>query len=485
MAHTNLLKELAGLPITADSRQVKPGMVFFALSGTVLDGARFIDEALKRGAAAIVCETSPSHKHDIPVFIVQDARLALAQAAADYYQHPSRKLFTVGITGTNGKTTISYLLEKMWGIEQTGVIGTVNIRSCSKVITEAAQTTPDPVSMQKYLADMVSDGATAVAVEVSSHALSQKRCHAIDFDIGIFTNLTQDHLDYHTSMEDYFCSKQKLFNEILPASQKKAKLAIINCDDTYGRLLADQTKIPVKTFSLVDKTASAYAEIISTGIAGTRARLFVDGQFAGDFFTPLIGRHNMQNLLAALLVGQHGGLTADTALTRIAAASVPGRLQRVSGKKHDNFFVDYAHTPDALENVLNTLRDILTPGGRIICVFGCGGDRDPGKRPLMGKIAGRLADIVIITSDNPRTEDPQNIINMILPGVTDQAFAFDGSKGYLVITDRKKALSKAVELAKKDDAVLVAGKGHEDYQIIGSTKHPFDDAKIIKDFLDH
>lgn len=506
MQVSELLARTQTTGISCDSRRVSPGNIFFAIDGTRLKGGDFVAEALQRGAAAIVCSMScvlPDIPSSIPVVRVTDVRKALAESADIYYQHPSQKIFAVGITGTNGKTTISYLLEALWGPEKTGVMGTVNIRWASKILAPASQTTPDPIFLHEKLSDMQREGVTHAALEISSHALEQKRAHALALDVAIFTNLTQDHLDFHQDMASYFDAKQKLFTEILAASPKSRRLAVINMDDPYGEKLAqiliDKNKshdapfIHVQTFSLKNEAATAFARIEKTSLDGTEATV----QFAGrsqPLFTTLIGRHNIQNILTAFLVGTFEGLEARAVLDRIRAVSVPGRLQRVGSQSSTHFFVDYAHTPDALENVLKALRAVLenshtptsesmTSKARLICVFGCGGDRDPGKRPLMGGIAARLADVVIITSDNPRTEDPQKIIEAICAGVINTAIPFDGNRGYLVDPDRRSALCQVVQIARPGDAVLVAGKGHEDYQIIGTVKTPFDDAKILQELL--
>lgn len=469
--------------LCCDTRQLDSHCLFFALPGTNVDGSEYIAEALKGGASAVVSEDNRLGDSDSKVFIVENARQALSRAATAFYGCPSSSFYLNGVTGTNGKTTLTYLLERIWGLEKSGVMGTVNVRYAGQILP-ATHTTPDPIQIQKIFSTM-RDHVDKVSIEVSSHALDQERVGGCEFDSAVFTNLTQDHLDYHQSMEEYYLSKRKLFLSGLAQSSKKDKLAVINRDDDYGqRLIADLQNAPyqVQTFSSAGNEADISLLKAEYTIQGTKAWLKTsDGEIV--FSTNLIGEHNLKNIMAAALVGQHSGLKMDQILKKLSQVSVPGRLDRVLSS---NFFVDYAHTPDALENVLSAVKKIMNNDGnigRLIAVFGCGGDRDRKKRPLMGGVAAKWADVSLVTSDNPRTEDPELIVKDILPGVEAVQSKFDGTLGYLVEVDRRQALKRAVELAGVNDVVVVAGKGHEDYQIIGTKKIHFDDREILTEFL--
>lgn len=468
----------------SDSRLIRRGDVFFAIDGTQLKGTDYMADAAKGGASAIVCAEDVELELSIPVIHVRQVRRALAHAAAEFYDHPSRSFYLNGVTGTNGKTTITYLLEKFWEKKTSGVIGTVNIRYAGK-IQQASHTTPDPVGLQSIFADMKTSQVQKASVEVSSHALDQYRCDFCDFDSAIFTNLTQDHLDYHGTMENYFQAKSILFERILRDSAKKNTLAVINQDDDYGKKLLTTLRrddLKAQGFSLKDTNADLHVLRSSVSMNGLEAEL---GGLLGNFIlrSNLIGDHNLRNIMAALLVGAHSGESVHDMLEKLESITVPGRLDRV-GKTR--FFVDYAHTPDALLNVLTAVRNVMSAdghSGRLITVFGCGGDRDRTKRPLMGEVAAQLSDVVLVTSDNPRTENPEKIVADILPGVTKRQKPYDIGSGYIVEVDRREALRRAVELAGVDDVVVVAGKGHEDYQIIGKEKIHFDDKEILAGLL--
>lgn len=481
------LKDVPHMEIThlsCDSRTVQPGCLFFALPGTNVDGSRFIAEAVKGGASAIVQEVKEDKSVQIPQIQVSDARLVLAEAASRFYGHPTKDYYLCGITGTNGKTTLTYLLENIWSAKNTGVIGTVNYRYNNKIFP-APLTTPDSITMQKIFAEMSKEDMTTVVIEASSHALEQKRVHGCEIDSAVFTNLTQDHLDYHGDMESYFSSKKILFHDVLPNSSKKEKLVVINLDDPYGRRLKEELDgkdFEVKTFSIANKEADLFVDKVQYSIQETEAILCCNGE-KKKIKTNLLGEHNLRNILAAILVGLHRKINLDEILDNLQSVEVPGRLQRVL---NTNCFVDYAHTPDALINVLSSLKEIMKSDPqtkRLIVVFGCGGDRDKRKRSLMGEAVARLADLSLVTSDNPRTEDPAQIIDDILPGVTPHQNKFDGKYGFLVEVDRRKALHKVIELADKQDVVVVAGKGHEDYQIIGTDRIHFDDSEILTELI--
>lgn len=459
--------------ISSNSKAVFDGCIFVAVKGASCDGNLFIDEAIRNGAKAIIVDNryrETFNKYNIPVVNVSEVRLALAHLASEFYGNPSSLLNVTGITGTNGKTTITYLIEAI--LKEKGdnpaVIGTVNWRFKDTVIP-SKNTTPGPIELQSILARILQDGVKYAVMEVSSHALHQERTGKIDFRSGIFTNLTQDHLDYHSSMEDYFQAKAKLFHNL-----KKRATAIINCDDTYGRKLICELNVPnIISYGLHDK-ADVSAKNINFDIAHTKFLLSLkDKKTAIDL--NLIGRHNVYNVLASISWAINEGIGIDivkSALTRFSC--VPGRLERIAMAENFSVFVDYAHTEDALRNVITTLRQILGKR-RIIVVFGCGGDRDKVKRPKMGRIVSELADYAIITSDNPRSEDPEAIIRDIASGIL--------KRNYCVIIDRREAIKKSFSLADNGDIVLIAGKGHENYQIINNRVFEFDDRKVAQECL--
>ncbi len=460
------------------AQEVKPGGVFVAIPGTVSDGHAFIDTAVSRGAAAVISQHPVRSR--VPVAVVDDSRKALSAAAAAFYGHPSRKLCVVGITGTNGKTTTTYLIESILKAagHSVGVIGTVNYRFLGKTFPNPV-TTPESSDLQKILSDMAAGGVTHVVLEVSSHAIELHRVADCRMDVGVFTNLTQDHLDFHGSMDRYWESKRRLFTVYLP--QKKEASAVVNTDDARGKILASELKIPV----------FRYGKDVDNEIRETGSRQDLDGISAtvetpsGSFAarSPLVGAHNIQNILAATGAGVALGVELPAIGRGIEnVAAVPGRLERLADSLGRFVFVDYAHTPDALENVLTALHAVSR--GSIICIFGCGGDRDKAKRPKMGEIVGELADLAIITSDNPRTEAPLDIIEQTRIGVVRSSpIAFDPAqlkagfqgKGHLIEPDREKAIRLGIFASSPGDSVLIAGKGHETYQVIGKQAFPFDD----------
>jgi UDP-N-acetylmuramoyl-L-alanyl-D-glutamate--2,6-diaminopimelate ligase len=473
--------EITGL--TCDSRRAGPGTLFFALAGVATDGHRFIGQALVAGAAAVVLEDVASAPAGIPWVRVADGRAAMALMAAAFHGDPTAHLPLIGITGTNGKTTTTYIIEAIMAAAgiPAAVLGTISYRFGAATFA-ASHTTPESTELQaafRYLADA---GAQAFVMEVSSHALEQKRVDGCHFDVGIFSNLTRDHLDYHGTMEQYLESKQRLFSELLrPTTDKPRKYAAINMDDAYGAIVAKRAACPVITYG-VDYPGDVRAVDVVSSVAGIQATLVMPkGEI--PFASRLLGRFNLSNILAAA----SAGVALDLDLAAIKAgieghATVPGRLERVDNNRGVTLLVDYAHTGDALENVLTTVREIAV--GRIITVFGCGGDRDPGKRPIMGRIAVDLSDLAVVTSDNPRTEDPALILEQIRVGILplnareyspeELTDAFS-EKGFTMRENRREAIRLAVRLARPGDIVLLAGKGHEDYQIIGTTKHHFDD----------
>ena len=462
--------------VVCDSKSVKEGFVFIAIKGTSQDGHCFIDEAIKKGAKAIISQIGTSEckqpAEKIPEncswISVSDTRVALAKLAAQFYGQPSKKLKVIGITGTNGKTTISYLIENLLNCAgvPTAVIGTINYRFKDKVIP-ARNTTPGPLEIQSLLAQIKRGGINYLVMEVSSHALDQERVNGINFSCAIFTNLTHDHLDYHSNMELYFKAKAKLFKG-MPTDA----YSIINIDDAYGRRLLDLAKSKIITYGLT-KAASVTARDIRFDINATT---FTASTPKADLLikSHLIGRHNVYNMLAALSFASTVDLEPDIIISAIEKFKfVPGRLERVNCGQGFSVFVDYAHSDDALKNVLLTLRELAKK--RIIVVFGCGGNRDKAKRPKMGKVACELADFAIVTSDNPRNEEPDDIIKDISRGIT--------RKNYKIIPDRKAAIFQSLKMARPQDIILIAGKGHENYQIFKDRTIHFDDREVVRKCL--
>jgi UDP-N-acetylmuramoyl-L-alanyl-D-glutamate--2,6-diaminopimelate ligase len=472
------LTNLNGLPleleikgITSNSKKVKNNFIFIAIKGPKEDGHSFINEAIDKGAKVIIAEdTLQSKGKDEVIFIkVKDSRIALAEFASSFYSNPSLEMKVIGITGTNGKTTISYLLEAF--IKNSGfnpaVIGTINYRFKDKVIA-AGNTTPGPLELQSMFSEMSKYNVDYVVMEVSSHALDQKRTAGINFHSAIFTNLTQDHLDYHLNLENYFLSKAKLFQELANDS-----LAVINLDDSYAERLIKLSKAKIVTYA-IEKKADFMAKDIKSSIQKTE---FILSALNREVLikTNLIGRHNIYNILAALAWGLSEGFKVDLLRKTIEGFShVPGRLERIDSSKGFSVFIDYAHTEDALKNVIISLGN-LKPR-RIIVVFGCGGERDRTKRPKMGRVVSELADYAIITSDNPRSEDPLLIIEDIKKGIA--------KDNYSVIPDREEAIRKSLSLAQRNDIILLAGKGHEDYQIFKDSAKHFDDKEVVKRCLE-
>ncbi len=470
----SLDREVAG--ITYDSRRVTPGMIFVAIPGQQVDGHQFINTAIDRGASAIICTQNGFSSQRATKIKVTDAREALARAAAAYYQHPSTRLKVIGVTGTNGKTTVAFMVKDILeaaGIK-TGLIGTVRYEIGERVIP-AHRTTPEALEIQQMMAQMLRAGCAACVMEVSSHALDQKRVCGIDFDLGIFTNLTQDHLDYHGTMEDYYTAKKKLFTA-LHASVKPGS-AVINIDDAFGQRLAKETKAEVQLTYGLGEAATLRATQIQLGRDTTRLKIETPEQkFSCQL--PLIGRHNVYNALAAVgaaLVLKVPVPTIKSALNDMRP--VPGRLESIAAGQPFGVYVDYAHTDDALRNVLLTLREITT--GRLLLAFGCGGSRDTGKRAKMGRAAAELADFTLITSDNPRKESPAKIAAQI-----EEGFRSVHAEGFRVELDRRRAIDELIRLAQPGDMVLIAGKGHETYQEFEDTVVPFDDRVYAQETLE-
>jgi len=469
--------------LTCDSRKVLPGCLFFALRGTAADGHGFIPAAVRSGAAAVVLEDDSCAPQGVPWVRVADGRAVMAQAAAEFYGNPTLGLPLVGITGTNGKTTTTYLIEAILAAAgmPAAVLGTISYRFGATQI-EASHTTPESTELQAALRQLADAGARAFVMEVSSHALEQKRVDGCHFDVGVFCNLTRDHLDYHKTMESYLESKLRLFSELLhPTPDKPQRRAAVNMDDPYGALIASSAACPVITYG-VEYRGDVQAAGVASSVGGLSGTL-VTPKGTVPFASRLLGRFNLSNILAAA----SAGIALDLPLAAIKAGieghtTVPGRMERVDNMRGVTLLVDYAHTGDALENVLSTLKELA--GARIITVFGCGGDRDPGKRPIMGRTAARLSDLAIATSDNPRTENPLAILAQVREGITplgireyapEELSGGFSDKGFVMQENRHAAIRLAIGLARSGDIVLLAGKGHEDYQIIGRTKHHFDD----------
>ena len=455
--------------LTADSRQVAPKTLFVALRGVHTDGHHFLGDALDRGATVLVLEEFPVALQErvqqagCTVVKVPNSRQAFGLLASAYYGHPGRHLRLIGITGTNGKTTTSYIIESILQAagKAVGVIGTVSYRIGAATLP-ASHTTPDALELHHLLAQMVEANLGYAVMEVSSHALDQERVWGCRFETAVFTNLSRDHYDYHGTAEAYFAAKARLFQD-LPAVWH-----ILNLDDAYGQRLLDMSRARLLTYGL-EGEATCKPSAVHHGLDGIRFTLSTTkGQL--EITSPLVGRHNVYNLLAGIAVAIALDIDAAAITQGIAQLQrVPGRLERVDGGQDFAVFVDYAHTPDALEQVLQLVRAETT--GRLITVFGCGGDRDPGKRPLMGQVATRLSDYTIITSDNPRTEDPQYIIDEIITGVQNAA-------DYVALPERQEAIAHAIAMAQPWDTVVIAGKGHEDYQILGQTRRHFDDCEV-------
>lgn len=466
-------REITG--IAYDSRRVMPGMMFVAIPGQHSDGHEFISNAVERGAAAIVCDRNGFSHPRATRIQVADVREALARAAAAFYGNPSTGLKVIGVTGTNGKTTVSFMVKSMLegaGIK-TGLLGTVQYEIGDRVIP-AQRTTPEALELQQMMAQMAKAGCQACVMEVSSHALEQKRVFGVEFDVAVFTNLTRDHLDYHGTMERYFAAKEKLFAGLARGRKKSA--AVINIDDSFGTRLSGKHKVDFE-YTYGFRPSRLYATQLQMCKDGSR---FVVETPERKFpiRLPLIGRHNVYNALAAI----GAGMALDVHLLKIQAAlnamePVPGRLEGVACGQSFGVYVDYAHTDDALKNVLQTLREV-TPG-RVLVAFGCGGNRDAGKRAKMGRIAAELADYTCITSDNPRKESPEKIAAQI-----EEGYRSVKQRDYLVELDRKRAIQHIIGMAAEGDSVLIAGKGHEAYQEFEDTIVPFDDRLHAREALE-
>ena len=468
--------EIAGMAY--DSRQVRPGDLFVAIRGHHADGHGFIEKAVEKGAVAVAAETFSNLESKIATLLVPDSRKALSKLALAFYANPFKNITLIGITGTNGKTTTAYLLESMVKAAggKPGVLGTVNYRFSEKKVP-APVTTPESLDLIRFSREMVDDGATHIVMEVSSHALDQGRTQDCPFNVAVFTNLSRDHLDYHKTMDEYFAAKSRLFKELRAGKSGRQPSAVINLDDPRGKDLVAMTQATVFTYGF-GKECQVSADFIQMDRNGLEFRLRTPAG-EGVLRSSLIGDFNVYNILAATGAAVAVNLPFDAVVQGIEALkTVPGRLERVENRRGLTLVVDYSHTPDALLKAMTSLKAYVKD--RLITVFGCGGDRDRGKRYEMGRLAGEHSDVAFITSDNPRSEDPLSIVKEIEKGILDSGLKKGGEnthpgKGYFLEVDRRQAIRKAVAMAKESDVVLIAGKGHEDYQVIGSERRPFSD----------
>jgi UDP-N-acetylmuramoyl-L-alanyl-D-glutamate--2,6-diaminopimelate ligase len=465
--------------VTNDSRAVKEGYLFVAVKGSSHDGHRYLAQAIERGAHVLIAEHVEKEFKNTTIVRVPDTKAARDELAVQFYRYPAEGMNLIGITGTNGKTTTSYLLESILreaGIK-AGVIGTINYRFNGKSF-DASLTTPDYMELMRIIREMRDTGVTDIIIEVSSHSLDQGRTKGLHWSRALFTNFSRDHLDYHATMDEYFKAKSLLFTSLQENQRGNQAKAVINIDDPKGKMLQEITKVPVVSYGLGDNCMVRALDIEST-LDGLQFRLATP---SGDLpvVSSLLGQINVYNILSAAATAYSvniGERTISEGIEKLAY--VPGRLQRVNSKRGLSVFVDYAHSPEALEKVLQTLSPFTK--GRLITVFGCGGERDRGKRPEMGKVAGRHSDLVLITSDNPRRESPTEIVYEIEPGVReaglkriDSGSSLKG-KGYDIILDRREAIKRAIHAATKEDIVIIAGKGHETYQLFGNRKRYFND----------
>lgn len=451
--------------ITCDSRKVEPGFAFVCINGFNLDGHKFALSAETSGASIIISEKPTGAKNEI---IVPDTHEAYAVMSANYFGNPADKLKLVGVTGTNGKTSVTYMLKAIIESKgyKTGVIGTIQNMIGDRVI-ESTNTTPDAYALNKLFFEMVKEGCEYAIMEASSHALDQKRIYGLNFEVAAFTNLTQDHLDYHLTMDNYFEAKRKLFG--------MCKNAVVNIDDPYGKKLLESLTCKVSTYASVDRSATFSANGINMKPDG------IEYEMVGDYTIKRIklrtgGKFSVYNSLCAAVCARQLGFSFDEIAEALyALEGVKGRAEVVETGRDFTVIIDYAHTPDGLENILSTFKELKR--GRLVCLFGCGGDRDATKRPIMGAVAAKLSDFVIVTSDNPRSEEPKKIIDDILEGMKNVRTP------YVVIEDRTDAIKFAIQKAQKDDVIVLAGKGHEDYQILKTGKIHLDEREVIKEAL--
>ncbi|MGG4045461.1 MULTISPECIES: UDP-N-acetylmuramoyl-L-alanyl-D-glutamate--2,6-diaminopimelate ligase [Paenibacillus] len=465
--------------IQVDSRKVAPGDLFICLPGHTVDGHDYAGQAAEQGAVALVVERKLDI--DLPQIVVKDCRFAMAVLADAFFGSPSSHMKMIGVTGTNGKTTTTYLIEKMMSDQgvNTGLIGTIQMRYGGRTFPMSG-TTPEALELQRSLDDMTANGVECCVMEVSSHALEQGRVKGTDFRTAIFTNLTQDHLDYHKTMEEYRAAKGLFFARLgnkFAHQPEQRKFAVLNADDEASSYFAKITAAEVITYG-VENSADVRATSVKVTAQGTS---FHVDTFRGSAVIQLrmVGKFNVYNALAAITAGLLEGIELENIKRSLESVpGVDGRVESVDAGQPFAVIVDYAHTPDGLENVLKTVNEFAE--GRVITVFGCGGDRDRTKRPIMGKIAAKYSDFIFVTSDNPRTEDPELILKDIEQGLKDDSVP---QERYEMIVDRRTAIQKAIEMASPQDVVLIAGKGHETYQTIGTTNYDFDDREVAKEAI--
>lgn len=485
------LASLACSSITSDSNQVKQGSVFVAIKGQQSDGHAFIKSALNSGATMVVVENLPKEAkplsfdlHEIEGALalrVQSSREFLDKALHVFYGEPSLEMICIGVTGTNGKTTVTHLIEHILSEQNVAVavMGTIDHHIGTKKF-QTNLTTPSPEILHSRLREFVSAGAKALAMEVSSHALDQRRADSVSFDVAVFTNLSRDHLDYHATMEDYFQTKQRLFDDVMWKSRKSHRVSVINIDDDFGRRIRIAPQTEKITYGT--KNSDVRFLVLTRSLEYSEIEIsYKDTKY--KILSHMVGDHNAYNIAAAFGVACALGLDLDAATKTLSTfKGVAGRLERISNTRELYIYVDYAHTDDALKNVLESLknlRDRVSPNSKIYTVFGCGGERDKGKRPMMANVAQTFSDLVVVTSDNPRSEEPLTIISDILGGFTPNYKSYSVK----VEPDRKKAIALALKLSKPKDIVLIAGKGHEDYQIIGKEKRHFSDVETVREIL--
>lgn len=483
LAHTKIINSSGDLDtdisaIAYDSRKVTPGCLFVAVPGAVYDGTRFIPQALDRGAKAFITEKEVDFGDRAVKIVVKNARSVLADISAAFYGFPSSKLKVIGITGTNGKTTTSYLVESILRCagHKTALIGTVGAR-IGDVPIPTALTTPESLELQELFSQMVRDGVSHVVMEVSSHSIAMKRIRGVDFDCAVYTNLSHDHLDFHKTMESYLDTKLKLFRS-LGTGGKNNVCGVVNADDQYSEAFIEDTNGKLITYSL-DKKSDIKGEIISSNINGMELK--ISGKNVEIIVkTPLFGKFNAYNILAAFSAAQYFGIDIQKIREGIEVLrSVPGRIERITEGQDFEVIVDFAHSPDSLEKVIK--ESSAGKKGKTILVFGCTGDRDKLKRPVMGAIAGRSADFVILTSDDPHGEDPAAIIKDVEKGVLKSGM--QSGRDFISMVDRKEAIKKSIEIAKPDDIVIIAGRGHEGFQEIKGVNIELDDRIIAREAI--
>lgn len=453
--------EISG--ISYNSLNTKKGDAFVAIRGFKTDGHKYIDSAIENGAVCVICEKKPENT-SVPCIVVDNSRIALAEMSDNYYGNPTKKLKLIGVTGTNGKTTVTYLVKAVLEAngEKVGLIGT-NKNMIGNEDYHTERTTPESLELMELLAEMVAKGCTYAIMEVSSHSLDLHRVHSCDYYVGAFTNLTQDHLDFHGDMENYFIAKKKLFD--------MCRYGVVNADDDYGARIIGNCSCNILSYGI--NSGDIKATDIEYGVSGVGFKC--DNN---DYKVGIPGEFSVYNALTAIGICKSCGISDDIisdALSKVG--TVKGRAEVVDCDEDFTLIIDYAHTPDGLENILKSVRGFAK--GRVVVLFGCGGDRDKTKRPKMGKIAGQMADFCIVTSDNPRTEEPSEIIRDILEGMNDAVAE------YVVIENRRNAIEYAIKYAKKDDVIVLAGKGHEDYQILKDRTIHFDEREIVRDILNN